>query len=33
MGVLWIDLALKRGRGPTFGFRALEHAATWRLRR
>ena len=28
MAMLWIDLALKRGRGPTFGFRMLERAAT-----
>jgi predicted dinucleotide-binding enzyme len=28
MAMLWIDLAVKRGRGPTFGFRTLEHAAT-----
>lgn len=28
MAMLWIDLALKRGRGPTFGFRTLERAAT-----
>jgi hypothetical protein len=24
MAMLWIDLAIKRGRGPTFGFRTLE---------
>jgi predicted dinucleotide-binding enzyme len=28
MAMLWIDLALKRGRGPSFGFRTLERAAT-----
>jgi predicted dinucleotide-binding enzyme len=28
MAMLWIDLAIKRGRGPTFGFRTLERAAT-----
>jgi 8-hydroxy-5-deazaflavin:NADPH oxidoreductase len=28
MAMLWIDLAIKRGRGPTFGFRTLELAAT-----
>jgi 8-hydroxy-5-deazaflavin:NADPH oxidoreductase len=28
MAMLWIDLALKRGRGPTFGFRALQRSAT-----
>jgi hypothetical protein len=28
MAMLWIDLALKRGRGPSFGFRTLEHAST-----
>jgi 8-hydroxy-5-deazaflavin:NADPH oxidoreductase len=27
MAMLWIDLAVKRGRGPTFGFRTLERAA------
>ena len=27
MAMLWIDLAIKRGRGPTFGFRALERTA------
>jgi hypothetical protein len=26
MAMLWIDLAVKRGRGPTFGFRTLERA-------
>lgn len=28
MAMLWIDLALKRGRGPTFGFRTLERSAS-----
>ena len=28
MAMLWIDLAIKRGRGPTFGFRTLERSAT-----
>jgi predicted dinucleotide-binding enzyme len=28
MAMLWIDLALKRGRGPTFGFRTLQRSAT-----
>ena len=28
MAMLWIDLAIKRGRGPTFGFRTLERAET-----
>jgi predicted dinucleotide-binding enzyme len=28
MAMLWIDLAVKRGRGPTFGFRALERSAS-----
>ena len=28
LAMLWIDLAVKRGRGPTFGFRALERAAS-----
>ena len=28
MAMLWIDLAIKRGRGPTFGFRTLERAAS-----
>jgi 8-hydroxy-5-deazaflavin:NADPH oxidoreductase len=28
MAMLWIDLALKRGRGPSFGFRTLERVAT-----
>jgi hypothetical protein len=28
MAMLWIDLAIKRGRGPSFGFRTLERAAT-----
>jgi hypothetical protein len=28
MAMLWIDLAIKRGRGPTFGFRTLERTAT-----
>ena len=28
MAMLWIDLAVKRGRGPTFGFRTLERSAT-----
>ena len=27
MAMLWIDLAVKRGRGPTFGFRTLERTA------
>jgi hypothetical protein len=27
MAMLWIDMAVKRGRGPTFGFRTLERAA------
>jgi 8-hydroxy-5-deazaflavin:NADPH oxidoreductase len=27
MAMLWIDLAIKRGLGPTFGFRTLERAA------
>ncbi|HEY3988221.1 MAG TPA: NADPH-dependent F420 reductase [Acidobacteriaceae bacterium] len=28
MAALWIDLAIKRGRGPTFGFRTLERATS-----
>jgi NADPH-dependent F420 reductase len=28
MAMLWIDLAVKRGRGPTFGFRTLERTAS-----
>lgn len=28
MAMLWIDLAIKRGRGPSFGFRTLERAGT-----
>jgi predicted dinucleotide-binding enzyme len=28
MAMLWIDLAVKRGRGPSFGFRTLERSAT-----
>jgi 8-hydroxy-5-deazaflavin:NADPH oxidoreductase len=28
MAMLWIDLAIQRGRGPTFGFRTLERATT-----
>jgi hypothetical protein len=28
IAMLWIDLAVKRGRGPTFGFRALERTAS-----
>jgi hypothetical protein len=28
MAMLWIDLAVTRGRGPTFGFRTLERATT-----
>lgn len=28
MAMLWIDLAIKRGCGPTFGFRMLERVAT-----
>jgi predicted dinucleotide-binding enzyme len=27
MAMLWIDLAVIRGRGPTFGFRTLERTA------
>jgi hypothetical protein len=28
MAMLWIDLAVNRGRGPTFGFRTLERPLT-----
>ena len=28
MAMLWIDLAVKQGRGPTFGFRVLERTAS-----
>jgi hypothetical protein len=28
MAMLWIDLAVTRGRGPTFGFRTLERTTT-----
>jgi predicted dinucleotide-binding enzyme len=28
MAMLWIDLAVKRGRGPTFAFRTLERTAS-----
>jgi hypothetical protein len=28
MAMLWIDLAIKGGCGPTFGFRTLERTAT-----